>query len=137
MATGEQATALPGAPSFGTWTSWLAALFGLWVVISPFALQGEIGAAPALYSNVVAGLAILVLAAYGAYWIRSSVASTPFSVSELAGWVAAIVGLWIAISPWVLAGEFSAGTPLYSTVVAGLIAFVLAVFAGWEIHTTE
>lgn len=137
MATEEQATALPGAPSFGKWSSWVAGLLGLWVLVSPFLLTGEIAEAPGLYSNVVAGLVVFVLAIYAAFWVRTGVGTGTFSVPELAGWVTALVGLWIAATPFVLSGAFGSGTALYSNVAAGFIAIVFGAYVGWYIHTTE
>lgn len=40
--------------------------------MSPFALAGEIGAGTVMWSNVIAGLAVLVLAAYAGYDLHSS-----------------------------------------------------------------
>lgn len=53
------------------WTSWLAALLGLWVLVSPFALGEPPSGANAYYSDIAAGVLVLVLAAYAAYDIRT------------------------------------------------------------------
>lgn len=53
---------------------------------------------------------------------------------EWASWIAAILGLWTLVSPFVLSGEIASGTPMYSTVVAGLVALVLAGYTGWVFH---
>lgn len=59
-----------GSPA--EWGSWIAALLGLWVLASPFVLSGEIASGTPMYSNVVAGILVLVLAAFTAYTIRNS-----------------------------------------------------------------
>lgn len=53
------------------WASWLAALLGLWVLVSPFALGTPSSGSSAYWSDIAAGVIILVLAAYVAYQIRS------------------------------------------------------------------
>lgn len=136
MAT-EQAQTLPTeSGSFAKWASWLAAILGLWVLVSPFVLTGEIATGTPILSNVIAGILVLVLGGFGAYTLRTT---TPGEnePAELGGWIAAIAGLWILVSPFVLSGEIASGTPLYSNVVAGFVALVLAAYAGLELHGTE
>lgn len=52
---------------------------------------------------------------------------------DIAGWIAAIVGLWILAWPFTLSGAIGSGTPMYSNVVVGDLALVLVGYAGWEL----
>lgn len=123
--------------SFAKWTSWLAALVGLWVLASPFVPSGSVGSARALWSNVVAGVGILLLSAYGAYAIRTAAERPANSPAELGGWVAALAGLWVAASPFVLSGSVGSAPALWSNVVAGVVALVLAGYVGYDVHSRE
>lgn len=128
MAT-EQASSVPTeSGSLAKWASWLAALVGLWVLVSPFVLSGPVTSGTAMWSNVVAGIVVLVLAAYGAFELRSAAHAS--AASEWSGWIAALAGLWILASPFVLTGSITTGNPMYSNVIAGIVAAVLAAYAG-------
>ena len=56
-------------------------------------------------------------------------------LGELFGVVAALVGVWILVSPFVLSGTITDGTPLLSTAVSGMVAFLLATMAAYS-HPT-
>ncbi len=116
------------------WASWIAAILGLWTLVSPFVLSGEIASGTPMYSNIVAGVVILALGGYVGYTIRSSVDEWARSSVEWASWITALAGIWILVSPFVLSGDVTSGTPMYSTVVAGLVALVLAGYTGWVFH---
>lgn len=117
--------------------NWLAALVGLWLIVSSFVLTGSIESGTPMWSTVVAGVIILVLPAFAAYAIRSTAEAAKNSTGELAAWLAAIVGLWIIASPFVLTGAVESGTVLYSNIGAGAIAFILAGYAGYFLHMGE
>lgn len=109
---------------------WLAALVGIWVLISPFfwgatsgtGLWGG-GGAWLYWSNVISGIVIAILAGYS---VRSGNAQ--------AGWIAALVGIWVLITPffWGVSGSAGGwwgggGAWLYwSNVVSGIIVAILA-----------
>lgn len=134
MVTERPTSVSTGSESNARWASLLAALLGLWVLASPFVQSGAVGTAAPMWSAVAAGLAIVVLSGYGAYAIRSTVGIEENSPGELSGWLAALVGLWIAASPFVLTGAVGEGLPMWSNVVAGLVALVLAGFAGYFVY---
>lgn len=71
MAT-EQATSTVGKGSIHEWAAWIAAIFGLWVLLSPFILTGDVGTGTPMYSNVISGIVVLILSAYVGYSIRGS-----------------------------------------------------------------
>lgn len=132
MAT-EQAASVPTETgSLTKWASWLAALVGLWVLVSPFVLSGPFTSGTAMWSNVVAGIVVFVLAAFAAYELRTAVPGSEWS--EWSGWLAALAGLWILASPFVLTGSITAGNPMYSNVAAGIVAAALAAYAGYGVE---
>lgn len=49
--------------------------------------------------------------------------------SECSGWIAALAGRWILATPFVLSGSITAGNPMYSNAIAGIVAAVLAAYA--------
>lgn len=135
MATEQASTVTTESGSLGKWASWLAAVVGVWVIVSPFVLSGSITTGTAMWSNVVAGVVITVLAAYGAYSIRSAVDPGANALGEWSGWITGLVGIWIIVSPFVLSGSIAAGPVMWSNVAAGLVAVVLAAYAGYSFHS--
>lgn len=132
MATEQTSTVTTETGSLAAGASGLAALVGLWVLVSPFVLSGPFASGTAMWSTVVAGVLIAVLAAYGAYAIRTSVDD---STAEWSGWIAALAGVWILLSPFVLTGSIGSGAPMWSSVVGGVVALVLAGYAGYALHS--
>lgn len=135
MATEQTSRVATEEASFPKWASWLATLVGLWLVVSPFVLTGAITEDTAMWSTTVGGLAVLLLGGYAAYSLRTDVGTETGTAGEWAGWVTAIVGIWLAVSPFVLTGPIAEGTALWSTVVGGAIAAILTAFTGYEVHT--
>lgn len=135
MAT-EQASATTSEPALlAKWSSWLAALVGLWVFVSPFVLTGPIASGTAMWSALLSGIAILVLGAFGAYELRTSVEPGANTPAEWSGWITALTGIWLGISPFVLTGAIGTGSAMWSTVIAGAIAAITAAYAGYGAHT--
>lgn len=137
MATKEAPTVTTEYGSLPKWASWLGALVGLWVVVSPFVLSGSIADGTPLWSNAVAGIVVLILAAFAAYTIRTAAEAATNSAGEWSGWIAALAGLWILVSPFVLSGTIGSGAVMWSNVIGGGIAFILAGYAGYHLHSGE
>jgi hypothetical protein len=111
---------------------WLAALIGIWVLITPF-FWGATGSgggwwggggAWLYWSNIISGIVIAILAGYAAQ-----------SGNSGASWLAALVGIWVLITPffWGLAvgGGINwwaaQGVWLYwSNIIAGIVVAILA-----------
>lgn len=121
--------------SLAKWVSWLAAVAGLWAVASPFVLSESLATAPELWSVVAAGVLIAVLAGYGAYAVRTAAEMEANSPHEFAGWIAAVAGVWIAVSPFALTETVGADALTWSNVVAGVLAVVLAAYVGYFLHS--
>lgn len=133
MATERAKTVTTESGSLAKWASWLAGVVGLWVLASPFVLDGSVGSGTPMWSNVAAGIVILVLAAFGAYALRAD-GGMPAS-GEWSGWIAALAGVWILVSPFVMSGSIGEGTVMYSNVAGGAIALILAAYAGYVHHS--
>lgn len=135
MAT-EQASAVPTeSGSLAKWASWIAALVGLWLAVSPFVLSGPIQSGTVMWSNVLGGILIAVLAGFAAYAYRTHPATRESGGPEWSGWIAALAGLWLLVSPFVLTGTIAEGTPMYATLGGGIVALMLAAYAGYEMPT--
>lgn len=108
---------------------WIAALFGVWILITPFFWGGAQGAwggggAWLYWSNVISGIVIAILAGYSAQ-----------SGNTQSGGLAALVGIWVLITPFFwgamsgpgLAWWGGGGAWLYwSNVISGIIVAILA-----------
>lgn len=134
MATEQASTVATETGSLPKWATWLAAVVGLWVLVSPFVLTGEIASGTAMWSNTLAGILIAILAGFGAYSLRSSTGTEANSPGEWSSWIAALTGLWILGSAYVLTGPITTGTVLWSNVASGVVAFVLAAYGGYALH---
>lgn len=94
--------------------SGLAALVGVWIVLSPFTFAST---ETALWNNVIAGAAILLLAGYNYYRLINEQATM---VGAMA--LVALLGLWTIIAPF--AFQIGSEALLWSNVVAGLLGLL-------------
>ena len=115
-----------------TGAGWLAVLLGLWVLVSPL-LWGATGGgggwwggggAWLYWSNIISGIVIAVLAGYS---VREGNAQ--------AGWLAALVGLWVFVTPFFWGATVggginwwaASGVWLYwSNIIVGIATAILA-----------
>jgi len=108
------------------WQDPVNAVLGAWLVLSPWAL-GFTGETAAMSNFVVIGLA-LVATALGAIFV-------PRAWEE---WTEAALGLWMAVSPWLL-GFAHVQAAMASALATGLVILALALwvlvtdkdYAGW------
>lgn len=134
MATEQTSRVATESASFPKWASWLATIVGLWLVVSPFVLSGAIAEGTPMWSTTISGLAVLLLAGYGAYSLRTDVETETNTAGEVSGWIAAVVGIWLLASPFVLTGALAEGTAMWSTSLGGAIVAILTAFTGYEVH---
>lgn len=137
MATEQSPTVATDSAALPKWTSWIAPLVGLWVIVSPFVLEGSLASGLPMWSTLVGGLAILVLAGAAAYTRRTSSETETGTPGEYSGWIAALAGLWLAASPFVVTGSIGASTAMWSTIVGGALALILAAYAGYTSHQSN
>jgi len=96
----------------------LGVLTGLWIALSPSFLTLQHGGGNAAAANLIAGLAVAAVAA-------ASLAG-PRGYAGLQS-AAALLGVWVIISPVILAARFSIAAPMYwSNIVSGGYLMVLA-----------
>lgn len=88
-------------------------LLGIWMIISPFAL-GFANVPRAMWNNVVLGIVIAIVAI-----IRTSTTRQPGW-----GWLNALLGIWVVISPLVLG--LVLGNAIWNNVILGIIITILA-----------
>jgi hypothetical protein len=112
MATNEMLTAR-------RWQDQLILVLGLWLIVSPWAFAYPEGS-PQMINAFVSGVVIAALAAFDLY-------KTYFWAVMLN----LLVGIWVAVSPWVL-GAADRGTVMWNELIVGIAVVVLAV---WEMRT--
>lgn len=94
------------------WIGGISALFGAWVFVSAFVF-GMAGAH--FWNDIVVGAAIFVLAGYSAGRATANAWSSG---------LAALLGLWMIVTPFVYAGVGTAAT--WSGVISGIVVAVLS-----------
>lgn len=86
------------------WQDWTNLLLAMWLFVSPWALGLAFASVPA--GSASAAKAGLVAAAWNA-WIFGVVVAliagaALFQVRQWEEWTNLVIGIWVAISPWVL-----------------------------------
>ena len=97
------------------WQDRTNAVVGVWLIIAPFALGFQSDLA-ALANTAIVGL-LLLAAALGAIFV-------PRAWED---WTESALGLWLAVSPWVLG--FPTPSARANAVIAGLVVLTLALWA--------
>jgi hypothetical protein len=128
--TDESHTRGRGEPAGQRWLSGIVSLIGLWLAVSPLVYEtGE----SVLWNNLLIGGAIVVLAGYNYYRISNGHSTSTGVVS-----LAALLALWLAVSHWVIAGQFALGGLeeastglLWSNVVSGLVVAALSAYIAY------
>jgi hypothetical protein len=104
------------------WEDWANLLLGAWLFVSPWVLQFVVGTgsnASAAWNAWISGTVIAVIAV--AALLQSQ---------QWKEWANIVVGIWVAISPWVL-GYTSLTTATSNAVIVGILTVCLA---GWELY---
>lgn len=101
------------------WVGGTSAVFGAWIVLSTYLFQLT---SAHFWNDVIVGGAIVVLAGYSA---------TKAIGSPGASGLAAVLGLWLIVTPFVYAGAGAAA--MWSDVLSGI---VVAVASGYNIYET-
>lgn len=99
------------------WQDPANAVLGAWVILSPWAL-GFAGETMAMWNFVAVGV-LLLATALGAIFL-------PRAWEE---WTESVLGLWLLVSPWVLA--FAAEAAKVDAVLSGLVILTLSL---WALH---
>ena len=99
------------------WQDWCTLLLGAWLFVSPWAMKYAGELPKAAWNAYIIGGAIVLFAAVAVY--------IPKVWEE---WLNAALGIWTAISPWVL-GFASTRNVTTNAVVVGVLVAVLAIWA--------
>ena len=96
------------------WEDWASWAFGIWLCISPWALEFDLEPVPTRNAVIVGFLIILA----------EVVTLSVFRPWE--EWINVALGAWLVVSPWVLAIAAPAATANF--VVVGALVIVLALY---------
>lgn len=96
-------------------SSGLNVIVGLWLVISPFALD-YVGVGDAARNAAIVGLLVAVMAAVRAMSVFRQV---------WLSWANVVLGVWLIVSPWIL-GHDQVTAATWNHVITGLVIAVLA-----------
>lgn len=112
----------PKSGNSNRWEDWANLLLGAWLFVSPWVLQFVVPTgsnASAAWNAWISGIVIAVVALVAL-----------FQSQQWKEWANILVGIWVAISPWVL-GYTSLTTATSNAVIVGIITVCLA---GWELY---
>jgi hypothetical protein len=124
------------------WQDPLNLILGIWMIVSPWALQYQTDMQQ-LTLNVVLSNAAVANAVILGILIAAAALIALFRVMAWEEWVNVVLGVWLVISPWVL-GFSSLATAMWNAVIIGIVVAVLALWAlgtdkdigGWWSHAT-
>lgn len=105
--------------------NWVIVLVGVLTIIAPFFFGFNTLTVPFI-SNLVVGVLLVILGAVAAL-------SSNLGTDRAVDWIAAILGLWLLVSPFFL-GLTTMMTAQWANVVLGLIALVFGVWAAMTEH---
>jgi hypothetical protein len=97
------------------WQDCINVVFGVWLIFAPLSLGFE-GEFAAMANTSIVGL-LLIAAALGAIYM-------PHVWEE---WIESALGLWLAVSPWLLGFESQAAAA--NALILGLVILTLALWA--------
>jgi hypothetical protein len=96
------------------WEDWVSWAFGIWLCLSPWALQFDLDSVPT-HNAVIVGFLII---------LAEVVTLSIFEPWE--EWINVALGAWLVISPWVLGVAETAATVNF--VVIGVLVIALALY---------
>ena len=119
----------PNPGESGKWISALIGLLGLWMIVQVFWFD----VAPAQFWNdIVVGVLLLAVGGYN-YYRRSNEEVGSVAAAS----VAALLGLWLVVTPFVLGAdvglvETANDAAFWNDIVVGFLAFVLGAYSAYE-----
>ena len=96
------------------WEDWASWAFGIWLCISPWALEFDLERVPTRNAVIVGCLIILA----------EVVTLSVFRPWE--EWINVALGAWLAISPWALG--IASGTARWNFLIVGMLVLALALY---------
>lgn len=105
------------------WQDWATLVLGLWIIASPFLLLAPAAAGAPAISGIVHWNFYIVGLALAMIGIAALYSRRPWEE-----WTDVVLGVWLLISPWILA--YTSETALkWDAVIVGLVVAVLAAWA--------
>jgi len=96
------------------WPSWVNAVLGLWLLMSPAILQYASGTAQS--EDVLLGIGVFVVA----IWSIAAAMST-----TVPAWINVILGVWIVLAPWILGYSYD-GVATTNDLIVGALVVICA-----------
>lgn len=119
----------PNRGGHGRWMSAVVAVLGLWMIIESvvFGLT-----AAQFWNDIIVGLLLLAAGGYN-YYLRTNERYGSVSAAV----VAALVGLWLVVAPFVLGAEAggagaTSGLVFWNDIIVGLAVLGLASYSAYE-----
>ena len=106
----------------GKWLSGVIALGGVWLVVAPFLFEMF---AANFWNDILVGLALVALGGYN-YYRRSNEELGSTAAAALA----ALLGLWLVVAPFVFGVTSVVG--FWSDIIVGLLALLLGAYSAYE-----
>lgn len=100
------------------WQDWVNVLFGVWLIISPF-IWGYSDNAVAAWNSYILGIAVALFAIIAL-----------FSPQAWEEWVNLILGVWLIISPFVLAFSSGLADATWTNIIMGILVAGDSLWAG-------
>ncbi|MFD4791570.1 SPW repeat protein [Streptomyces sp. NPDC058459] len=105
----------------------MAIVAGLYMAASPW-IAGFNGSTTLAVNNLIAGIAYaLLMSGFGHAYERT----------HARAWAAALIGVWMIVAPWVVAGNVDTTRTIISNIVAGAVGLLLALMAGAAASKTD
>jgi hypothetical protein len=98
-----------------TYRWWVVAIFGAWFVVSAFALSAAKHAAGTEWNFIIGGALILL----GALWVVLAPGSGRWRDG-----IVALLGIWMAVSPWVYGFAKHHSKDLAITLIVGVLVLI-------------
>lgn len=119
----------------GKWVSGIIALAGAWLVFEAFAL--DVLLLGNFWNDVIVGVLLVVLGGYN-YYRRSNEELGSTAVAGLA----ALLGLWLIVSPFVYAvdvgtAELTTEMGFWNDVIVGLVVLALGAYSAYETRDVD
>jgi drug/metabolite transporter (DMT)-like permease len=115
----------PAPPERGKWMSLVIGTLGAWLLVSPWLFGLEFGDAMGL-NSVLTGALLAILGGYN----FSRRAAERLASAALAG-VAALLGLWLLVTPWIFELTL-ADAVAWNVIVVGLLVAALGLYSSYE-----
>lgn len=118
----------------GKWASLAIAVLGLWLIVEPFLFEILGGN---FWNDVIVGVALLAIGAYN-YYRRADERLANVGAAAFA----ALLGLWLIVSPWVYGAEFGAvnvttEVGFWNDVIVGALVLILGAYSAYEARDVD